>query len=1296
MTRIGNSIFLGVIIVLVSNTIISAMNMTGGLMTAVPVKNHQPPKIDGTLDDWDLNAAEPVLLSEQTAARFHAEWAAMYDEDALYLSARVSLPNRPYNNPNNPTDGFWWGDILQVRLGADPTLLYPLDSKRDVDNDSVSHISIWKNSETGVDYLNITHGVNLNLGSKNNPRNSQVVIRLEGTNRYIAEVKLPWSSLNVPGGKNPFKPGQKMAFIIETLWTGGDTSRIPAVFKRDPGTFAFRSPQTWGQLEFAVKGFTERRRPTIESLIADLQGKEDAAQKTGVPITIDVPGNGLKTSVNILGPNNEVLRELVGGESYPKGLQTLYWDGKDVWGHTLQPNSYKWGAYFHQPLTIEYAGSAGTSGHPPYSTLDGTGAWGGDHSNPIDCTADDSGLYFLWPVSEAGKAIVKTDYQGKVLWRKTPFVGGGFGPFGAIVTDGNFIYLTLGNQNVRLTKIEASTGKLLTWGESGITELPLYTNSENAHTSEHSILHAPVGLAVRDGRVYISYYEADKVLIVNGDNGTVERELDCPGPRGLAFDSTGNLFAVSHVPGQEGKIIRFENAQNKGITIVSNGLDEPFDVAVDSEGKILLSDLGNSHQIKVFDTHGAFLKSFGKKGGRPWQGTYDPDAFLNPAGIAIDNKDALLVAESSPPKVISRLNIENGEIINRWYGPGIYWNSTWPMPEDPQWVFYTLPGAIGRARVAPVGEVGVPDAYWVPNKAGYPEVESLEAGIPQLETVRADNGELYMAHDTVDHAIFLMRDDLLRPVATWRRADNNQGIHVWSDENGDGKPQTGETSLLTKLANGQPMPRIAEKTSSMHMEPNGDLYFTTQDNCILKIPATGFGQNGMIRWNTGKAVLAIPEVLPGHENMHTTWRHGLRGIQVASNGDLYVVFNTTVPGEGRAFDYVSPEMATHMKNGLGHTSTFNIVKFAKFNSNGKLLWMTGRKAVSGAKPGEIYHTWNIAGLINDRYVASGSEWGTISLYTHDGFYVDSLMNNPANAALPGPYTFGGETSGARVQYFPQLDETWAYSTGRAYQIHGLKKGVILDESRVYGTVDLDKTYNTPVAEKKQFTGAMKMVRVTQNPLEYPDEWNPIPTNPVMREDKQLAITQLAYDDLHLYVRIHVIDSTPLENGADQIALALKGGDTAGIVLGKEKHTESGHGDVRIMAAQINGKASLIGMKTVTDNAMKPFKYITAQSAHFDFVDEISNGQVQLIPDTDGKGYTALFAVPRTFLEFDFTSGSTLHGDIEVRLSGTGSRGLQVTERCYLFTPARPETTMVDDVPTEARMYPKYWGTIKVN
>ncbi|MFH1497329.1 MAG: FlgD immunoglobulin-like domain containing protein, partial [Verrucomicrobiota bacterium] len=902
------------VLLLLACTRLSGIDFTEGVLTALPVRDGKPPAIDGALGDWDLSAQEPVYISAQTAAHMNAEWAFMYDDDAFYVSARVAMPMRPYRNPSGPQDAFWSHDLIQMRLVADPAQAYPLNAQRDAQNDRVAHLSFWQNSDTGGSYLQITRGTKLNLGKVLNPPGSEVAFGHDTTAGFtVIEAKIPWSALNVPGGKNPFKPGDKTAAVIETLWIGGDSSRVAAGFRQDPGSFAFLNPHTWGQLQFAEKSPGKRIRPTLKSILAGLEQskRREPGSSVGVPISFDVPEDDLKASVNILGANGEVLRELVGGETFAKGRQTVKWDGRDAWGRSLPPGNYTWGAYLHRGLKAEFVGSVGTAGTPPFPTADGRGGWGGDHSNPVACAADASGIYLLWPVSEAGKALVKIDQDGRVVWRQNPFVGGGFGPFFSVATDGRHVYLTRGTTEVFLVRLDAETGALLTWGEGGPSEFPLYKSNLKSlpsavapvevHDSRihmqldpgHVIHPDPVGMAVHEGRIYVSHYSQDKILVVDAATGKQLGELSCPGPRGLAVDHNGLLYAASYKPDVAAQVMRFDPKSAQPTVMISRGLEAPYGIAVAADGRIYVSDTGASQQIKLFSADGKPQKAIGTKGGRPWQGRYDPDAFLNPAGLTLDKDGALIVAESSPPKVFSRFSASGDKLMDRWFGPGVYWNSTWPMPEDPTHVFYLLNEAIGRARISGPETPGIPDAYWDPARAGFPQVGNIEKNFPTPTTLRADNGKLYLVGDIGRHAIFLFENDVVRPVATWLPISANNpdasgkgpGLDVWVDANADGLVQPNEKSILTKMPDGSALGSFAEMVGSMRMEPNGDLFFVTHQNRVLKVPAKGFDRRGQISWDIARISWAIPEVLPGAKSMPTSWRMGILGVDRDSAGN---------------------------------------------------------------------------------------------------------------------------------------------------------------------------------------------------------------------------------------------------------------------------------------------------------------------------------------------------------------------------------------------------------------------------
>lgn len=1268
---------------LVALMVVHAVDLTNGLMMAVPTPEGKAPAIDGNLQDWDMSAAEPIWIAPESASMYHASLVMMYDEDALYVGVQASLPNRPLKNTYTPLDGFWWGDCMQLRLVADPQLPWPAGKGGAfTDNTRVAHLTFWKYTETKEDFLQITYGVDLNKGAALNPAGSKTVITTTGQTGYTMESRIPWSALNVPGGKNPFAPGQRMTGIFEILW-GGDAYRVASIYAQNPGVFAFQNPGTWGQIEFSPKGNLAPRHQTMEQALAALVPKP-----VGVPITFDLPKE-MKVSVNILGPNGEVLRELIGGETRPAGKITVFWDGRDQWGAPLAPGSYQWGAYLSNGLRAEFMGTVGVSGSPSYETEDGTGAWGADHGDAVDVAADATGMYFLWVVAEEGRAVVKTDYAGKVIWRKTPFLGGGFGPFYAIATNGKYLYLTYGLDKPRLAKLEAATGRLLAFSDSNTVEISDEKATKMPFDTVPLQPSECTGMACDSTTVYVSAYAKNTIRLFDAETGRWLRDIPCPGPRGIALDANGDLYAVSYITGQAPSVVVFRKATLPAVPVITTNLLAPWDVAVDAAGRLHVSDQMESQQVKVFSSTGKLLRTVGKAGGRPWAGKYNGKALLHPAGVAADAQGGVLVAESTIPKVMSRYNASSGKLLQRWYGDRSYATTNIPDPHDPWTQYYSLEGGapfgFARARVAGEGGSGNPDAYWCLPQIGYPQVDTLLDTMNVPLCFYAKNGKQYMVSDSSPHGICLIKGNTFTPVG-FARVTNSQteknGVELWSDLNGDGKVQPNELVMLSTI-DGKPAPQFASQTGSLWMTETGDMYLVSESNSIVKIPATGFTKQGAILWDVTKASYVVPVVLPGTDKIFTGWRAGILGVRTDAEQNVYVCFNTVAP-------YATPELTKAMQEGLGHAAEFNTVKFAKYGPDGKMLWMTGRKATGPAKPGEMYHFWVLGGLVNDRYIVGASEWGNMYIYTEDGYFVDTLFDVAGMGSGKPPYTFGSETFAGRIQYFPGLNQVWAYSCGKSFKVRGFNHGMVDGEKRISGTVMLDKVYDLASANTK--AEPLQIVALANE-----KELDNAPKSTLHIGDKQLASAQLGYDTDFLYARIHVIDDSPLKNSADDARMAFKGGDCVGLDLGPAgTRTTPGAGDIRLLAAQVGGQPRLIALKTTTKLAKNPNIYKSpVGQVDYEFAGEVPGGKVTLIPDADGHGYTANLAVPRSFLEISLQPGAVLAGDIEVLLSGQGARGLQVVSRNYLFTPHTSETTMTDDLPSEARMYPQYWGTIQV-
>jgi hypothetical protein len=733
--------------------------------------------------------------------------------------------------------------------------------------------------------------------------------------------------------------------------------------------------------------------------------------------------------------------------------------------------------------------------------------------------------------------------------------------------------------------------------------------------------------------------------------------------------------------------------------------------------QISVTDEGDSQQIKTFSADGRPLRVLGKAGGRPWAGTYDPESYRDPSAIAADPRGGLLVAETSIPKVFDRIDAESGKTLSRWFGWPAYGVSNIGDCDDPMVSYYPFePSGFARAKSAGEGRTGLPDAYWDMDKAGFGKLYGMAPYVSVLA-----NGAKYFIDDSNPHSVCRIDGDAMLPVGhldvhfpndKLRPKDKTNFIEVWTDRNGDHRPQPDEIATLTEVQ-GAPLPRIANHWASMWMDRDGSAYFGTTRNSILKIPADGFEKNGAIRWNLAKAAYVVPAILPSRLDQPLGGRMGMPGLRTDSKGNLYACLSVNAPvltptlGEkirkmfpdipqSQWCAYASEEQAKRMQEGLGHSGESNVAKFAKFGPDGRMAWIAGRKATAAPRPGEMYHFWVMAGLVGDDYAAEASEWGPIYFYTSDGYYVDAIMNDPATLPPPGPYTFGSETFSGRVQAFEKLGKVYAYDQGGIYVVDGFDGNLkVAGERRWSGTVQLDKAYGG--FSQAEIAAGLRIAPLPGD-ASRDGSWSAVPAVTLARGGETLATAQVGYDADNLYARVHVVDDTPLQNGADDLDVAFKGGDAVGLDLGPdEERSTPGPGNVRFLAALVHGQPRLVAMKPLSALEKRPQQYTTpaAGTKSFDFVGEVPGGRVSLVPDADGKGYAALLTVPRGFLEFPLTPGASLRGDVEVLLSGAGQRGLQTVSRNWLFSGGRSPTTMTDDIPTEAWLYPQWWGGVTV-
>ena len=1251
----------------------------GGLARAVPLKDGKAPVIDGKLDDWDLSGEEVCWNAEEYADEEYAKLAFMYDDANFYVSVRMGLRDHDYTNANRPADRYWYGDCIQLRMCTDPAQPHPLHK---VDTERILAVNIWKNTKTGEDNLFYTATPGWDKVMKNRPEGSEVKIVTEG--RFATmEARMSWASLGVPDGKMPFKVGETMSAVVDVKWMPGSDGHYTAfICDRDPGAFAFLNLDTWGRIAFSPKGGLPPKAKTLADVAKAARAAANAPKVTSTPITVKIPKAG-KLSVSIVEPNGWVVRELIGGEWHEAGDVTVYWDGRDALGKPCETGrAYTWKAYLHDGLDWEYVGTVGVSGNPPYETADGKGGWGSDHGPAVDSAADETGRYFIWHVAEGGRAVVKTDFDGNVIWRTSPFVAGGFCPFDAIASDGGMLYIVLeqggdGQRVTQLVRLDAATGNYELFPDGrGSIPIPAAKDRVDLPIRGEFALNT-VGVAAKDGTVWVSDTMGDRILVLDAKTAALRRTLDVRRPRGIRLGAEGLLAVLA-----EGRVVALD-AEGRAKTLIDRDLEQPHGLAVAPDGTLYVSDHGTSHQVKKFVRTASGYRlaaAFGKKGGRGSVGTIDRTGFLYPAGLALDRTGTLLVPEMAPPKIINLVDAKDGTVTRRYYGYTSYSPTTFADCDNPREVYYSLagPDCFARATLKEGDVVGVPDACW-----DFEAVKSPFGGVVSTMNtpyvLKAENGRKYIVPDGGPgfscggysrdyHGRYgtwgrpLMRidaKDVLTPVAcVWNVGRECEALRVWCDRNANGKVDDEELTPLTGV--GGETYRWAVQNGSMYVDPNGDCYLNTQNRRVVRLRNRGWNAIGAPDWDAEHPEIAIPEVVPG-VTFGSGWRFGFLGMRRDRAGNMYAAINCNHP-------YVNEAYAKYMHQGMGHTADMNAVFMTKYDKDGRLVWRTGRKAIGAAKPGEILHHWCYAGLVNDAYTVGASEWGCFTFYTTDGFYVDRIFDTPGikPAGKKGPRGLGGEDFSGQVVYFPERDEVWAYNSGHVFRVLGFEKGRVKGEWRGEGEVTLR------TVDPLDFTGKRK---------------------PLEKVTFEIGAEQVVFT-------AHVVDDSPLENAALNLGAVFKGGDAVGFEVGPAdsaakletipERQPSGRylGFARVLAARLKGRDVVVGFKPFTDGAKQPLSYSTPAGGEsaFEFVGEIPGATVAFAVDADGKGYAVKLTVPRTFLELDFNASYGF--EAEALLSGRGARGLGTVERCYLNNPDSSATTMTDDTPTESRLYPK--------
>ena len=465
----------------------------------------------------------------------------------------------------------------------------------------------------------------------------------------------------------------------------------------------------------------------------------------------------------------------------------------------------------------------------------------------------------------------------------------------AVAADGTLYVADLGNNRVlRYPRPVAQSGRITPDAVLGQTD---FTSSASASVGPGS-LHAPAGLAIGpNGNLFVSDSGNNRVLEFPRGSGTgalAVRVYGQPGfsasappspvsaqtlagPLGLFVDAAYNLYVTDN---GANRVVIYPNTnaappaglsasivigQKSFASAVAGGgsaaLRAPFDVALDSQGNIFISDNGNN-RVVVFpslltlpNTGAAAYLAVGQpslQGSAPNWNTPDglatPEGLASPAGILVDRVDTLYVGDTGNNRVVHFLKavaIVNAATsqptvpvgLGAWctlYGVGL---STDTKTSNS----VAVPTSLANRELVVNDQMKAPVHYVSSGQINFVFPAAAPVGSQRIAARQADTGEL-IAGGTVLVAAY--------SPGFFTRAQNGAGqvaaLNADNTINSASNPAprgsviqlfgTGQGLVVTPVADGQPGPPTPDKTVAA---PTADA-----NTCLNKQPAVCIALGG--------------------------------------------------------------------------------------------------------------------------------------------------------------------------------------------------------------------------------------------------------------------------------------------------------------------------------------------------------------------------------------------------------------------------------------------------------------------
>ncbi len=1243
--------------------------------------------IDGKINDWNLAGSLFICSDVENYRDQFASWqSAMYDADNLYLLSRW-VDTTPMNNPGLAgSDMGFAGDCLQVRFIVNAAGA-PMSGGNDPVTQKTSHITAWYGRD-GRDIIDIAYGKRFDEGNIKDAKKSgaqQAFVKDPNEKGYIQEISIPWKLIS--NGFNP-KVGDTIIMTYEPNFSTTSKMRVSTKDLFRAGVtpdrvFAFMSYDRWGEAIISGTGKIEpislrladsrvfpinidKSMPLINWNALYKDDKLEGFAK----IKLNLPDDGF-VSLIIKNAEGRVVRNLLNAKFMTRGNQEILWDGLTTPsdkkpGEPVPAGDYTWEAICHKGIGLSLVGWASNSGKTPYDSPQGN--WGGDMGGPCTVDNDNDSIYLGWGASEAGKALVCTDFNGNVKWRHKR---GGFGGAALVTASNGIVYVYDRGQGNTLYRLNAKKGEYINWEgtEEATLELSkILGEKKPADTKDEPALN---GLVATNGKLFLTYKPGNALFILNAATGKVQKIVDIQKPTDIKTGSDGKLYLL-----YADSKIAVVNTDTGNITDIITDLKNAKCVTADKESNIFVGMSEPVNQVFVYDKSGKFIRAIGKEKGRQLTGLWEKDGMRFVNSVKIDPNGKLWVMEAdSVPRRISVWNAQTGAFDKEFFGPTDYGAGggaicpTDPLTEIGHGCEWKINKETGKADCVAVIYRG----RWANARFGKGKDNRVYAAV----------GGGWAPHYPVNIFERISAGKWKIRTTIWTDEETQnfppKHINVWSDANDDQQQQPEEIKKYELDLGGW--------IDGWYLYFNQSMYFSGGK---YNINVTGWTACGAPEYDLTKAT-----ALPLPEDFNTRGGMGAQKDLVSEDG-IFVIYNGHYGTEHSDFP------CYNIKTGK---------KIFAYPNN--YVGVHGGHLAPPAKTGLIRGAYDIVGTAKmqeplGNIFVIGTDKGEWHILSESGYYVSSLFEGDPmkikwpDEAVPGanmncvPPGMGAEDFGGSIM---KADDGNLYvQAGKTAFINCKVNG--LETVKIAGSgnikISVEDTIKAQDFKIKYLSvsDSTKSVSIKNQTVNFTGNPDKDFGNRTMSygPDNASINTWLAHDNEKIYAAWRVNDKTPWVNGATGFDNMYACGDTVDFQIGinpdaDKKRRDAVSGDLRISIGQLQGKnTAVIYRKVFDEKAPKTFYSGVWRNGYImEFVKILDNVKIET-KIQPGKSYIVEVAIPMQQLGITIKPVLKLTGDVGATFSDP--EGKDTNQRIYWSNQA---AGIVADEVEELKMQPGQWG-----